>query len=371
MITTVVKVLDDDRAFRSLVADEATEDVVGRAGWLYLHRPEGWDDELDQLVATEDGRRREQADAVAERSAEHRRRALEQVVADLRARLEATRSVASQDAAERVAERERRQAVEATLREVQSRLETAEAERSRAVADLTAARLEAERRRSRIVELEEDLAALRADRASWSAPLAGHLDEALGAVEAAARALRTAAMHLEEPAPLAVMDGPVADAERSERTAVRRRVPMRLAQGAVDDTVEATDQLLRAPAVVVLVDGYNVSMQRWPHLEVRMQRERLLSLLGDVVARTGSDVRVVFDGVEDGRRPTVTGALPVRIHYSPGGVEADDVIIGMVGDLPADRPVVVVSSDRRVRDASAAGGANLVHSAALWEWHRR
>jgi len=146
---------------------------------------------------------------------------------------------------------------------------------------------------------------------------------------------------------------------------------LRLARGALDGTVEATDQLLRAPGVVVLVDGYNVSMTGWPHLDVTAQRASLQSMLGVAVARTGVEVHVVFDGDDDGRGPVVTSSLPVRVRYTPAGVEADDVLIRMAGEIPADRPVVVVSSDRRVRDGSAAVGANLVSSSALLAWCRR
>ena len=134
---------------------------------------------------------------------------------------------------------------------------------------------------------------------------------------------------------------------------------------------EATDQLLRTPDVQVVVDGYNVSMEGWPHLDARTQRDRLVGLLSGVAARAGARIQVVFDGDDDGRRPAVGAALAVRVHYTPVGVEADDVVIEMVGRLPSELPVVVVSSDRRVRDGARASGANVVSSAALLEWDRR
>ncbi|MBU6215779.1 MAG: hypothetical protein KGR17_04165, partial [Acidobacteria bacterium] len=56
--------------------------------------------------------------------------------------------------------------------------------------------------------------------------------------------------------------------------------------------------------------------------------------------------------------------------FSPVGVEADDVLIGVVPTLPVDRPVVVVSSDRRVRDGVRPFGANLLRSAELLAWAR-
>jgi hypothetical protein len=50
----------------------------------------------------------------------------------------------------------------------------------------------------------------------------------------------------------------------------------------------------------------------------------------------------------------------VHVHFSPPSVEADDVVVAMVQELPIDRVVIVASNDRRVRDASRAGGANVI-----------
>jgi regulator of replication initiation timing len=46
------RVLDEDPAFRRTVAERATEENVGRAGWLWLHRPEGWEAEFLAIVGT-------------------------------------------------------------------------------------------------------------------------------------------------------------------------------------------------------------------------------------------------------------------------------------------------------------------------------
>src|SRR5690606_8421853 len=44
------KVLDDDEAFRERVRDAVDADAVGDAGWLFLDRPEGWQERLDELL---------------------------------------------------------------------------------------------------------------------------------------------------------------------------------------------------------------------------------------------------------------------------------------------------------------------------------
>ncbi len=53
------------------------------------------------------------------------------------------------------------------------------------------------------------------------------------------------------------------------------------------------------------------------------------------------------------------------MHFSPADLEADDVILDMVRELPTDVPVVVVSSDRRVADGARRLGANAVRSRHL------
>jgi len=64
-------------------------------------------------------------------------------------------------------------------------------------------------------------------------------------------------------------------------------------------------------------------------------------------------------------------ARPVRVMFSPPGVEADDVILDEVAGVDPQRPVVVVSSDRRVRDGARARGANVLRSSQLLDLLRR
>jgi predicted RNA-binding protein with PIN domain len=139
-----------------------------------------------------------------------------------------------------------------------------------------------------------------------------------------------------------------------------------------EDSAEAAEHLARLPGVVILVDGYNVSHAGWPGVPIAEQRRRLVDALTELVARTGADVRVVFDGGELAQPPPVaTTARRVRVTFSPPDVEADDVIVAEVGEIPAHRPVVVASSDRRVGDESRARGANVVRSHQLLVLLRR
>ena len=139
-----------------------------------------------------------------------------------------------------------------------------------------------------------------------------------------------------------------------------------------DDTVEAAEHLLRTPGAVLVVDGYNVTMEGWPELGAADQRRRLVVALSDLAARTSTKVELVFDGAEvepydragahppagaravlgPGHRGRRRGDRPGRAH--PGG-----------------EPVIVVSSDKRVRAGARRWGANVLHARQLVDILRR
>jgi hypothetical protein len=49
-LTVAQRAIEEDADFRARVAERATEQNVGRAGWLWLQRPEGWEGELSALT---------------------------------------------------------------------------------------------------------------------------------------------------------------------------------------------------------------------------------------------------------------------------------------------------------------------------------
>jgi predicted RNA-binding protein with PIN domain len=147
---------------------------------------------------------------------------------------------------------------------------------------------------------------------------------------------------------------------------------LRLPGGIFDDSVEAAEHLLRTPGVVLVVDGYNVTMTGWPTLAAADQRRRLVGALAELAARTSTEIDIVFDGADVGAVPV---PAPVRslvhVRFSPAEIEADDVVLDLVAHLPAARAVVVASSDNRVRDGARALGANVVHARQLLDALRR
>jgi predicted RNA-binding protein with PIN domain len=124
------------------------------------------------------------------------------------------------------------------------------------------------------------------------------------------------------------------------------------------------DRLLALPEVHLLVDGYNVTKTGWPSLSLAAQRERLVTAVAPLAARTQAETTLVFDGAGITGVPTAS-VRGVRVLFSDQGVIADDLIRRLVDAEPEGRPLVVVTSDRAVVDSVRRRGAHPVPSSVL------
>ena len=159
-------------------------------------------------------------------------------------------------------------------------------------------------------------------------------------------------------------------AARPTAPKARRRAPVRLPPGMVEDDPSAIEAMIRTPHLAVIVDGYNVSMLAWPDASAAEQRDRLCDALSEFQLRFRCEVTVVFDGAEvPGVRPLRRRNL--RVLFSTAGQEADDVVIGEVMFRPEDVPVIVVSSDREVQRGAEAEGATVLGADTLLQLMRR
>ncbi len=432
----VIEVLESDEQFRTRVAGSLSEDDLGRGSWLFLHRPDGWSEELDLLIAAAAEEEAEETAGLLDRTAERRLAQAEEMVARLKGEL-AEALDASQAALEALAvERATSLEVQGEQGELQEQVQRLEQERQHAVRSMkeaekrAAVRLEESRQAAsraeadaqQIAELEAQLSLAQssaaeqavADQAPSGEPTtedpaaksshptatspwegvdptrieaavrqaalaASLLGEQLAVV---AQSVAPAVARLKEQAELALessngdrhtdsilelsRDSHSSDGD-SGSSAHRppRRTPLRLLRGVIDGSPEGVEQLLFTPQVILIADGYNISMEAWPQLDGSAQRSSLLNMLSALQARTSALVHVVFDGEGTGSRPAVGAPLAVRVHFSQAEVEADDLILEMVAGLPTDQPVVVVSSDRRVQDGARRLGANVVSSGQL------
>lgn len=381
------RVLDDDVVFRRRVAGAVTESGVGRAGWLFLHRPDGWQEALHELAEAAADVHDERADRRAAADAERRCEAATQVAARATEALGTSRAEVARLVASLAEERQARRASAEEAAGLRSRLDAVEGARVADAASAAAARAELAVLTATVAELRNALdQAGSASNPMGDAPSGAHgadIAARLGEVSATlvetAAALRAAADELFAPP---TEHGASPDVVPPARDGVTRsagalggpvrspgpigpasRVALALPPGLHDDSTEAAAHLLRAPSVIVLIDGYNVAHEGWPDRPPAEQRRRLLDVLFELAARTTARIEVVFDGADEPLWQGVT-TLPrtVRVSFSPPGVEADEVLVDRARALPVDQAVLVVSSDNRVRTGAGRVGANLVFS---------
>lgn len=344
----VARAIEADPAFMARMAAVATEEQVGPIGMVWLTRPEGWQARLAELARAEDAAAAERTKDDELARAHKRREAAEHAQARLQAELVDVR----ERLAGRAGESEAQAAELAALRSSAA----AQAE------ELRAARVEArnagqraEASAAKLAVAQAELDALRASAGATAEPALTDtqrvaLSDLVKASGELADRLADLKRQLVEPSGI-TPSGP-------RRV---RRTPLVRPGGVRAGTPEEAAFLLRAGAAV-LVDGYNVAKQAWPQLDLAGQRDRLVRVAEDAARRFGADVTVVFDGAEVAGA-SATGRRLVRVRFSPPGVIADDVIRAEVAEVPASKPVVVVTDDREILRDVRAAGANTIASA--------
>lgn len=338
----------------------AAADPYDVAAAAYLLRATGWEDLVAQVsarVAPEEGgaqvaklqtaldRTQEQlaaARAQAKSDTERLRAELASAkaeVVDLRHRLHAAREQA----------RHARKEAEQLGAECRTTAQEATGAAGRAEA-------EARRLRDRVAELEAEREALRRKGREGRAVEDVRLRLLLDVVaDAAAGLKRELALPTSDLRPADTV------AARSASEGLAGVGPR--AQAADDPAV--LDALLALPRVHLVVDGYNVTKSGYGGLSLKDQRERLVTGLGSLVARTGAEVTCCFDGAAVDVPVVVAKPRGVRVLFSLPGELADDLIRRLVAEEPKGRPVVVVSSDKEVSAGITRSGARPVPAMAL------
>ena len=397
-LAAVRRALDEDPSFRSRVQLLADEEELGRAGWLFVARPEGWEEELAGLACAALAQAESEQEAREERSARRRLAHAEEALQRAEAAAERARADAAKAVGDLATERRERRAAQEEAARLGRRVTSLEGERDSArrkaeaaAADATRLAAEVEGLQARLGAAEKEAARLAAlppaetphpGDGAGAAPLAREtvaavaqaVADAARAAGALASALAGASAALAPPGapddlgeaapPVPAGPGPAPTRPRAGALRPPTRRPAALPPAVLDDSVEAAAHLVRVQGTLVLVDGYNAAKALWPELPAIELRERLVDALSELHARTGAAIHVVFDGAGLGvARPRPRGG--VRVSFSPADVEADDVILGLVDQEPSSRPVVVASSDRRVQDGARARGASVVSSPQL------
>lgn len=367
-LETIRRSLDDD-GFRARVALAAgDEDALGRPSWLLIHRPEGWEDELAALTAPGAEPR---ADGPEARDLRRRLERTEAALEKAQAQLASAKLKAAQ-AAERASasSRDKRNA-DTELGRVRARLKKVEDERDRAeqraeqqAAAVAAGAAAAAERPSRAAA--EPPGAEAAPPDPWAGVDRAEVASRLSAITASVTGL---AQQLAELAGMVTPAPPARSSRKAQRAPAPRRQPAPMPPAVFDTALDAGDHLLKN-GVLLLVDGYNMTISSWPGMAIPDQRDRLVDALCELALRTHADVHVVFDGAQVQPAP-VAPPRAVRVSFTPEDVEADDRILELIDAEPVARTVVVASDDGRVRRGATDRGANVLTGPQLFHSMRR
>ena len=392
MLNTVREVVDSDAEFRARVVAAADEDLLGRASWLWLVRQEGCEDELNLLIEGAEAAEEEALEQRSSRAAKRQLDELDSALQKLQAEIASLKAVNTQLEEQLASARKARREADAESARLRSALGEAavDQKKSRAAADQlaeTIKRLETEVTSATEGARDVDLQLVEAARKAEVLTLAlaeaqRHETVAKEDSESLRRSLAELFASVRDVAEAAGVDMSVASSEASLPSAAdagprtagvvptaqdsssprAKRVPAQLPPATFEDSPEAAQHLVRLPDAMLVVDGYNVTLTSWPGTDLPMQRRRLLDSLAELVARAGTEVLVIFDGVDSGNRLQLPSSVRgrMRVRFTASEIEADDAIIELVASLPRQRPVVVATNDRRVRDAAGERGANVI-----------
>ena len=389
-LAAVRATLDGEPSFRERVAAESTEEALGQAGWLFVSRPDGWEDELAGLVADAESALVDADERAARREAAH----LQSIVAGLEVRLKQSEDHAARLDQEVRREQQRADGAVSASERLRADLDQARAERTDAVRRLkeTEARLAQRSAELRTAQTDGAEPAATTDLPDHSARVAAIEERARRAAaladDMASHVVQLSAVVETLQRELSEMRGPTGaeplTGDASADDAVRgrsndhsaparaaRRRPAPLQRGVLDDSPEAVEQLFALAGAVVLVDGYNVAILAWPHLTPSEQRRSLEQAATAWHARYGADFVLVFDGDDVGGRVARSTGSQVRVLFTRAEVEADDEILSLIAEVAPEHPCIVVSDDRRVREGAWQRGANVAGSAQILTLLRR
>lgn len=375
--------LEANSDFRSAAGASADEESLGRIGWLWLTRPDGWAEELAARAASLD---------VEDEQVKDDRLARDRLAGTERRLSRAEREIGrlQSDNADLVADVSRltqaRDGAESRAREAEESLLAARGEASRlarlvvdlekdvlargrrgerlgsdlARAEKLVSRLQAEvgRYESELFVMETQLTDARSDAAACADEVA-HLRRRAGeTLERISGITAEALSALADPEEA----GRGAEAAPVRSLGEARRRPVTLPPATFEDSVEAVDFLVRVPGVRLIVDGYNVALTSWSGSDLPVLRDKLVHALAELALRLRLGVTIFFDGEADGGRvpPPRAASRLMSIMFSDSETEADEEILRAAGSLDPVVPVVVATDDRAVQAGARRCGANVI-----------
>jgi len=335
----------EEEWLRTLAAAELGEgeSASDRASWLYLTRPEGWEEALDDIV-----------EDTSERSIRHE-------LDSVRAELDRLRRV-NDDLGRRLADAEARNRefeagsgsddrLAGLKRRLDQEVRTGQ-QQQRVIGDRDE---EVARLRRELIEADERIAWLRSRNLPSGEP--GERTTGGGRIFGRGNPVETAKF-LDE----------LVEAMRPRRHAVEERPahrPLALPTGIRPDSAEAIDWVRTIERkVLVLVDGHNVAHD-FTSEPGRTDRDRIVSEVARLRRLSDGPVSaVVF--FDTGHAAESHQTFGVSVRYV---ADADDAIVAAAANSGAE--CIVISTDKDVRCRAAAEGALSLWGTALSDWIKR
>lgn len=125
-------------------------------------------------------------------------------------------------------------------------------------------------------------------------------------------------------------------------------------KGLTIESSRALEEIFKQDKLILLIDGYNVSLNSFQNLSLEMQRDRTISCAANIESRFSTNCAVIFDGQSSTTRASIRAK--VHVVYSPEGTTADDVIIERIMVTPKDRPILLVTNDNNLKSRAKGLG---------------
>ena len=117
-----------------------------------------------------------------------------------------------------------------------------------------------------------------------------------------------------------------------------------------------------------IIDGYNLlrTVEKVSEHSESINDVRLCHVLGRYLRAIGRTGEIVFDGIGPPEKSVFDNIGGLDVFFSGRASDADTVIEDKIMASTAPRELIVVSSDRRLRDAARARRAKSVKAEVFW-----
>ena len=118
-----------------------------------------------------------------------------------------------------------------------------------------------------------------------------------------------------------------------------------------------------------LIDGYNLlwAVHKLADDSESVTDVQMCRIVSEYLKQTGESGEIVFDGIGPPDKSSFDNIENLEVFFTGVNVDADSVIENKIRANTAPRRLIVVSSDRRVRNAARARKATAVKSEKFFE----